>query len=127
MQKDPIEKLWLKKTNVDLSNILPRQITKEMVRITISESHESSPCPEWIPIGVWKLSGQIGVDIIYDMVKLNLLLNRKDRDLPRDFNHSWLFLIPKEADGTDSEGRKIYKASATPVPDQSQLPTLTTD
>ena len=90
---------------------LRRRHIKRAVKLT----GNTAPGPDGIPFKVWRLFGDLAVDLLFDAFK-GLIAEDALQELETlgfEFNESLLHLLPKKAVGTTVDGIAVYSAGAT--------------
>ena len=87
-------------------------VRRRDVRKALRRSNNSSPGPDGIPYGAWRVLGETAVEALFGALGT---LMRDDgpacmrRDYP-EFNESILLFLPKKASGTTPDGMQAFEA-----------------
>ena len=74
--------------------------------------HESSPGPDGIPFGTYKVLAKLVIPY-FQRAFTSLLDNNCPWSPPEDFNFAFLYCIPKKADYTDHDLGDVYACGST--------------
>lgn len=91
------------------------RLRRRHIRRAIKLTGNTSPGPDGIPFRVWRLFGDLAVELLWDAFN-GLIAEDAIAELDElgfAFNASLLHLLPKKAVGTAADGTPVYSAAAT--------------
>ena len=120
--KEPLARIWAKhKTKIRpkkwlkfYSNTIPKELMPNLPNIddaedAIASTNDSCPGPDGIPFSAYRAIKRHAAPVI---VKLFKKLTEEGTNIPEDFNHGLLFLIPKTDSGLPLDTRPISVTNA---------------
>ena len=115
--REPLAKIWAKRrTKIKpkewlrfYSNVIPKELTPNLPNIddaeeAIAATNDSCPGPDGIPFSAYRAVITLAAPVLISLFKK---LTEQDTNIPKDFNHGLLFLIPKTDSGLPLDTRPI--------------------
>ncbi len=82
-------------------------MTSAHVQDSLRRSHETTPGPDGVPYGAYKVLGDYAVSFLYDVAE-DMQEYGAENKVPANFNHAILCCLPKTASRTDAVHGDVY-------------------
>ena len=103
---------WLRNLSDKLQSTEHLVLTSAHVQDSLRRSHETTPGPDWVPHGAYKVLGDYAASFLYDVAE-DMQEYGAENKVPANFNHAILCCLQKTASRTGAVHGDVYAPSKT--------------